>query len=68
MIGKTFIFVGMIFILVGLVVLVRPHLPWIGRLPGDIYIEHGNARFYFPVITCLLISLVLSFVMFLMRK
>ncbi len=44
-----------------------PHLPRLGRLPGDIVIEGKNGRFYFPVVTCLLISVVLSLVLWVIR-
>ena len=58
---------------VGLVlVAVGPLWPWLGklglgRLPGDIVIERGNSRFYFPIVTCVVISVVLSLVMWLVR-
>jgi hypothetical protein len=40
----------------------------IGRLPGDIYIERGNWRFYFPVVTSILLSLILTFVLWLLNR
>jgi hypothetical protein len=40
--------------------LVAPHIPWLGRLPGDIAVERPNFRFYFPVVTCVVLSLVLT--------
>ena len=40
----------------------------LGRLPGDIVIERGNVRFYFPIATCLIISLVLSFFLWLLNR
>ena len=47
--------------------------PWIsklglGRLPGDIRIESGNGGFYFPIVTCLIISVVLSLVLWFLRR
>ena len=47
--------------------LLAPSIPWLGRLPGDIVIEHENFRFYFPLMTCVLVSLVLSGVLWLVR-
>lgn len=41
---------------------------WFGRLPGDIQFHRGNVSFYFPIVTCILISIILSFVMWLFRK
>jgi hypothetical protein len=41
---------------------------WLGRLPGDIRIERGNTAFYFPIVTCIVISIVLTLVMSLFRR
>jgi hypothetical protein len=41
---------------------------WLGRLPGDIHFTKGNTSFYFPVMTCILISVILTFVLWLLRK
>ena len=40
----------------------------LGRLPGDIVIERGNVRFYFPIVTCLIVSIVLSFFFWLLNR
>lgn len=40
----------------------------LGRLPGDIVIERGNVRFYFPIVTCLIVSAVLSFFLWLLNR
>ena len=66
--GKLLITVGALLVIVGIMVLFRPHIPWLGRLSGDIYIERGNAKFYFPVVTCLVVSGVVSVVMWVLRK
>ena len=47
--------------------MLAPSIPWLGRLPGDIRIERENFHFYFPLVTCLLLSLVLSLVVWLIR-
>jgi hypothetical protein len=39
-------------------------LPWLGRLPGDVYIQRGNWSFYFPLATSLLVSVILSLLLF----
>jgi len=52
---------------VGLGWVLAPSISWLGRLPGDMRIERENFRFYFPRVTCLLLSLVLSLVMCLKR-
>jgi hypothetical protein len=68
-IGKTLIFLGAILILVGLLVTVGERLPLrIGRLPGDIVIRGKNSVFYFPLATCVLLSVVLSLVLWLFSR
>jgi hypothetical protein len=44
-----------------------PSIPWIGKLPGDIVIERGNFRFYFPLATCIVLSVLLTAIMWLVR-
>ena len=51
---------GLVIAGIGAAWLVAPHIPWLGRLPGDIAVERPNFRFYFPVVTCVLLSLVLT--------
>lgn len=51
----------------GLVWLLSPSIPWLGKLPGDIAIERGNFRFYFPLMTCILLSVLLTAIMWLVR-
>ncbi len=68
-IGKTLIFLGAILILIGLLVTVGERLPLrIGRLPGDIVIRGKNSVFYFPLATCVLLSVVLSLVLWLFSR
>jgi hypothetical protein len=59
--------IGLVLVLVGLLWPVLSKLG-LGRLPGDIVIERGNVRFYFPIMTCLIVSLVLSFFLWLMNR
>ena len=65
--GKTLVVVGLVLALVGALV-------WLfgraggGFLPGDIVVERKNVRFYFPIVTCLLISAVLSLIAWLLRR
>jgi hypothetical protein len=66
--GKLLIMVGVLLVVVGIAVLFRPNIPWLGRLPGDIVIERGNTRIYFPVVTSLVVSVVMSLVMWIFRK
>jgi len=62
-IGKILILLGVVIILVGIVVLYAHKIPYIGRLPGDIHIKKDNFTFYFPLTTCILISIVLYLIL-----
>jgi len=61
-IGRAFLIFGAIFFVMGLIFLLFGRVPWLGRLPGDIFIQRGDFSFYFPLLTCLLISFVLTIV------
>ncbi len=52
---------------IGLVWLLAPSIPWLGKLPGDIRIESENTRVYIPITTCILLSLLLTGIMWLVR-
>ena len=54
---------GCITAAVGLVLLFAPKLPWLGHLPGDIHYEGKNTSFHFPVVTCIVVSIVLTVLM-----
>ena len=58
--GKLLLLLGALLMGIGFLFLVGPRIPWLGRLPGDILIERKNAQFYFPLGTCLLLSLLLT--------
>ena len=67
--GRALITVGLILLAAGLLVSFAPKLPtWLGRLSGDITFKRGTFSFYFPLATCLLISAILSLIMWLLRK
>jgi p-aminobenzoyl-glutamate transporter AbgT len=67
--GKWLIVIGLVFIIAGIVIyFFHDKLGWIGRLPGDIRIERENFRFYFPITTMILLSLLVSFFIWLFRK
>ena len=59
-IGKLLIVVGGLVLLVGLFLTLGLRIPYLGKLPGDISIDRGNVHFYFPIVTCLLVSLLLT--------
>ena len=58
---------GLVVAVIGLIWVLAPRLPLPGRLPGDVVIERGNSRFYFPIVTCIVVSVVLSLVGWLIR-
>ncbi|MBF0525515.1 MAG: DUF2905 domain-containing protein [Deltaproteobacteria bacterium] len=66
--GKAIIIIGIILVVIGLVLLSAHKIPFPGRLPGDIVIEKKAFGFYFPVITCLIISLVISLILYLFNR
>jgi DUF2905 family protein len=59
--------VGLLIAVIGLGYFFVPSLPWLGKLPGDIVIERENFRLYFPLATCILLSLLLTGIMWLVR-
>ncbi|HET7876642.1 MAG TPA: DUF2905 domain-containing protein [Methylomirabilota bacterium] len=64
-IGKLLVVFGLLIAGVGLVLVLAGRIPWVGRLPGDIYIQRGNWTFYFPLATSLLLSVVLTVIFWL---
>ncbi|NQS88333.1 DUF2905 domain-containing protein [Patescibacteria group bacterium] len=67
--GKFLITMGVVILIIGLVLLWGPKIPFLGKLPGDIYIRRGNFSFYFPLVTCIFISVILTIIFtFLIRK
>ena len=67
--GRAFIAIGIALVILGLLLTLGERLPIrLGRLPGDIVIRGKNTTFYFPLVTCLLLSALLSFVMWLLGR
>lgn len=66
--AKTLIFFGIVLIGLGILVSLFGKVPGIGKLPGDVYIRKGNFTFYFPLATCLILSLILTLVLTLFGK
>jgi hypothetical protein len=66
--GKILIFIGLLLAILGFVFIFGNKIPFIGRLPGDIAVERRNYSFYFPVATCIIISVVISFILWLFNK
>jgi len=67
--GKLLISAGILLILIGIIFLIPGNkFGWIGHLPGDIRIEKENFRFYFPVTTMIILSVILSLLIWIIRK
>jgi hypothetical protein len=67
-IGKILVISGVILLILGGIFLLAGKVPWIGRLPGDIMIKRGNFSFYFPITTCILASVVLSLIFYMISR
>jgi hypothetical protein len=67
--GRTLIAIGAILVVAGLLLTLGARLPFrIGRLPGDIVVRGRSSVFYFPLMTCLVLSLVLSVIMWILNR
>jgi uncharacterized protein YybS (DUF2232 family) len=66
--GKMLLVLGAVLALVGLLLWTGLGKGWLGRLPGDVHYSRGNFTFHFPLITCILVSLLLTFLLWLFRK
>ena len=66
--GKVLIIFGAVLIGVGALLTIAGKLPWLGKLPGDIYYKSDHLTVYFPIVTCLVISVVLSLIFYLFRR
>ncbi len=66
--GKTLIIIGLVMAGIGGLLLVVPKVPWLGKLSGDIAIKKDDFQFYFPLTTCIIISIVLTLLFYLLRK
>jgi hypothetical protein len=66
--GKALIFLGLILLVIGVVLSFAGKLPWIGNLPGDIIIRRGRFTFYFPITTSIVVSVILSLVVYFFKR
>jgi len=66
--GKFLVVIGLVIVAVGLLLWSGLGRGWLGRLPGDIHYSRGNFTVYFPIVTCILLSIVLSLVLWLFRR
>ena len=66
--GKFLVVIGFGIAAIGLLIWSGIGRNWLGRLPGDIHYTRGNVSFYFPIVTCVLVSAVLTLILWLLRK
>ena len=67
-IGKTLVFLGLVLVVIGVIFSLAGKVPWLGNLPGDITIQRGRFTFYFPITTSILISVIISLVLYFLRR
>jgi hypothetical protein len=67
-VGKFLMIIGAVVLVLGLIFWSSLAPKWLGRLPGDIRIEREHGAFYFPIVTCIIISIVLSLLMSIFRR
>jgi hypothetical protein len=67
-IGKLIVLAGIILVVVGLVITFFDRIPLVGKLPGDIHIRRGNFQFYFPVVTSIVLSVLLTLLLWLFGR
>ena len=66
--GKFLVIIGAVVVVLGVILWSGIGTGFLGKLPGDIRVERGNSVFYFPIVTCIIISIVLSLIFSLFRR
>jgi hypothetical protein len=66
--GKLLIVIGLVMAGIGLVLIFAGKIPWLGRLPGDFFLRGKNVSFYFPVMTSLIVSVILSLILWFINR
>jgi hypothetical protein len=66
--GKLLVIVGLVLAAVGAILCSGIGRGWLGRLPGDIHYTRGNFSFYFPIVTCIILSVLLTIILRLFRR
>ncbi len=67
-IAKGLIIFGVVLVGLGVIFLIFPKIPYLGKLPGDIYVKKDNFSFFFPITTCIILSIVISLILYLFKK
>jgi hypothetical protein len=66
--GKILIIIGLVLVITGLLIQFGNGISFLGKLPGDIKVERGNFRLYFPLATSIVLSILLSLILFLINR
>jgi hypothetical protein len=66
--GKLLMLVGGLLVIIGALLILAERIPWLGRLPGDIYIQRPHFTFFFPLTTSILISVILTLVFYFLSR
>jgi Protein of unknown function (DUF2905) len=66
--AKSLILMGLAIVALGAMLWLFSGVPFLGRLPGDIYVRRGSFTFYFPVVTCILVGIAVSLIFALLRR
>ena len=66
--GRALVILGIIVTVFGVLLLLAPKIPWLGRLPGDLLIRRERVTVYFPLVSCLLASILLSLLLWLWSR
>ena len=67
-IGRVLLILGLVFMVVGIILMLKINIPLLGKLPGDIYIRKGNFIFYLPLTSCIIISVIISLILKILKK
>ncbi len=67
-IGRILLVIGLVIAGIGLVLVFAGKIPWFGRLPGDFFWRGKNASFYFPLTTSILVSLILTLILWFIHR
>jgi uncharacterized protein HemY len=66
--GRILIYLGVLLVALGIVFSLAGKIPWLGHMPGDITIQRDRFTFYFPITTCIVISVIISLVLYFFRR
>jgi cell division protein FtsW (lipid II flippase) len=66
--GKILVVVGLVVAGIGLVMILAGKIPWLGKLPGDFFYRGKNFTFYFPLMTCLIASVILTLILWFINR